>query len=130
MTPEMVRVAWGEPSEVVMQANTADEIWVYKKGGNDGSVMYPGGGMGGYPGSGYPSGGMGGPGIGISTGRGGTVIGSTGGIGISGGIGGSGIGLGGGGMGTPIMTRPTPPDIKEVVFRNGIVHRADKPDKP
>jgi hypothetical protein len=126
MTPEMVRVAWGEPSEVVMQANTADEIWVYKKGGNDGSVMYPGG----YPGSGYPSGGMGGPGIGISTGRGGTVIGSTGGIGISGGIGGSGIGLGGGGMGTPIMTRPTPPDIKEVVFRNGIVHRADKPDKP
>jgi hypothetical protein len=33
-------------------------------------------------------------------------------------------------MGTPIMTRPTPPDIKEVVFRNGIVHRADKPDKP
>ena len=124
MTPDMVRVAWGEPSEVVAQANTGDEIWVYKKGGNDGSVMYPGG----YP-SGYPGGGMGGPGIGISTGRGGTVIGSTGGIGIGGGIGmgGTGIGLGGGGMGTPIMTRPTPPDIKEVVFRKGVVHRADNP---
>jgi hypothetical protein len=26
------------------------------------------------------------------------------------------------------MTRPpTPPDIREVVFRNGVVHRADAP---
>ena len=72
---------------------------------------------------------MGGPGIGISTGRGGTVIGSTGGIGISGGTGGVGIGgVGGmGGMGSPIVTRPTPAEIREVVFRGGVVVRADKP---
>jgi hypothetical protein len=79
---------------------------------------------------------MGSPGIGISTGRSGTVIGSTGGVGIgigSGGIGmgGTGIGIGGvggmGGMGGPIMTRPTMPDVREVVFRNGVVVRADKP---
>lgn len=135
MDPEMVRVAWGQPTEVVMQSNTGDEIWVYKKGGSDGSAMYPGGYPGSYPGGypgNYPGGVVGGPGIGISTGRGGTVIGSTGGIGIgmgSGGvgIGGTGIGIGGGGMGTPIMTQPTPPDIREVVFRNGVVHRADKP---
>jgi hypothetical protein len=126
MTPDMVRVAWGSPSEVVTQSANGDEIWVYKIGGSDGSVYYPGtmGGGAQYPAS------MGGvsPGIGISTGRGGTSIGSTGGIGI--GVGSSsGIGLGGGigGAGsTAIVTPPTPPDIREVVFRDGVVHRADK----
>ncbi len=122
MTTDMVRVAWGEPSEIVSQSANGDEIWVFKKGGSDGSVYYPGGG-----GSQYPSGmGVGGPGIGISTGRGGTSIGATGGIGIgagpiSGGIGGGGLG------GGAIVTPPTPPEIREVVFRNGVVHRADKP---
>ena len=128
MTPDMVRVAWGKPSEVVQQGKPGDEIWVYKIGGDDGTMMYPGPSYpaGGYPGT-YPPGTYpgtypggvvgGGPGIGISTGRGGTVIGGTGGIGI-----------GGGTMGGPIMTRPpTPPDIREVVFRNGVVHRADAP---
>jgi hypothetical protein len=41
-----------------------------------------------------------------------------------------GVGIGGtgmGGMGTPIMTRPTPAEIREVVFRGGVVVRADKP---
>jgi hypothetical protein len=79
--------------------------------------------------------GMGGPGIGISTGRGGTGIYSSGGIGIGGGgvMASPGIGMGGiggmGGMGgTPvIMTQPTPPEEKEVVFRNGVVYRADQP---
>jgi hypothetical protein len=145
MNPDMVRVAWGEPSEVT-SSPAGDEIWVYAKGGDPGSVYYPGGG---YPGGGYPSTvggggiypgggvypgsgiGMGGPGIGISTGRGGTVIGSTGGIGISGGAGGlgvGGIGMGGvGPMGGPIVTRPTPAEIREVVFRGGVVVRADAP---
>lgn len=122
MNPDMVRVAWGEPSEISVSP-AGDEIWIYAKGGDPGSVIYPGSvGMGG---SGI---GMGGTGIGISTGRGGTVIGSTGGIGIGGGIGGVGVGgTGMGGIGTPIVTRPTPADIREVVFRNGVVTRADKP---
>jgi hypothetical protein len=36
-------------------------------------------------------------------------------------------GVGMGGVGSPIVTRPTPPEIREVVFRNGLVVRADKP---
>lgn len=125
MNPDMVRVAWGEPSEVTVSPG-GDEIWVYTKGGDPGTVLYPGGGLG-VGGSGI---GMGGSGIGISTGRGGTVVGSTGGIGIGGGIGGVGIGgtgIGTGAMGTPIVTRPTPPDVREVVFRKGVVVRSDKP---
>ena len=149
MLPEMVKVAWGTPSEVVASpgGGPGDEIWVYKKGGQDPSMMgypgasYPGGGYpsGGYPGSGYPSGGypgsgypsgIGGPSIGISTGRGGTgiITGGGGGIGIGGGMG--GIGIGGGGMGGPMRSRPSSEDVKEVVFRNGVVFRADLPTEP
>lgn len=120
MNPDMVRVAWGEPSEVTVSP-AGDEIWVYAKGGDPGSVYYPPGS--GVIGSGV---GMGSPGIGISTGRGGTVIGATGGIGMGGTIGGP-IGVGGTGLGGPIITQPRPPDIREVVFRNGVVMRADKP---
>lgn len=125
MTPEMVEVSWGKPSEIVTQSRNGDEIWVYKKGGNPGDVYYPGGAQ--YP----ASMGGGGPGIGISTGRGGTAIGATGGIGIGmgGGMGGPVIGPTGGmggGMGSPIITPPTPPEIREVVFRNGVVLKADK----
>lgn len=129
MTPDMVVVAWGEPTEVVTQANTGDEIWIYQSGGSEGSVYVPGGGMsggypGGYPGSyPYPGVGMGGPGIGVTTGRGGTTIGAGGGIGM-GGMGPGGIGV----PGTAIVTPPRPPDIKEVVFRKGVVHRADAPN--
>ena len=81
-------------------------------------------------------GGIGGTGtaIGVSTGRGGTVVGTSSsvGIGIGGGgvgigIGGGGVGIGTGGIGGPIMSRPVAPDIREVVFRNGTVVRADKP---
>jgi hypothetical protein len=143
MTPDMVRVAWGTPTEIVASpgGGPGDEIWVYKKGGEDPSMMgypgasYPGGGYPGssYPGTGYPSG-IGGSGgtIGISTGRGGTgiITGGNTGIGIGGGMGGIGIGGGGmGGMGGP-MTRPTPADVKEVVFRSGVVYRADLPTEP
>lgn len=143
MNQDMVRVSWGEPSQVT-STPAGDEIWVYQRGGDPGSVYYPGGGAGypggvypgsTYPGSAYPGGVYpgavvgGGPGIGISTGRGGTAIGATGGIGIGGGLGGVGIGgTGMGGLGTsPIVTPPTPPDVREVVFRNGVVLKADPP---
>ena len=129
MTPDMVVVAWGKPSEVVTQSRNGDEIWVFKRGGSAGDVYYPGGAQ--YPAS--MGGGVygGGPGIGISTGRGGTAIGATGGIGVGmgGGMGGPVIGpVGGvGGVGSPIVTPPTPPEIREVVFRNGVVLKADPP---
>jgi hypothetical protein len=131
MNADMVRVAWGQPSEVVVQSSNGDEIWVYKKGGEDPAMMN----------SGYP-GGMGasrGTGLVIGTGRGGTMVGTTMGTGIgvgmggmgvgsSGiGMGGTGIGMGGTGMGSPIMTRPTPAEVREVVFRDGVVLRADNP---
>jgi hypothetical protein len=126
MNVDMVKVAWGEPTQIT-SSPAGDEIWVYSSGGDPGSVYYPGtaGGMG-YPG-GYPGNvgmggtgiGMGGSGVGIgvATGRGGTAVGTVGGMGIG--------GTSMGGMGGPIVTRPTPPDIKEVVFRGGIVTRAD-----
>jgi hypothetical protein len=136
MNSDMVRVAWGTPTEVT-SSPAGDEIWVYSKGGDPGSVYYPPGTTGagniGMGGSGI---GMGGSGIGISTGRGGTAIGTTTGIGmgVGGGMGGVGIGGGGiggmggmGGMGGPIVTRPTPAEIREVVFRGGVVVRADNP---
>ena len=132
MTPEMVLVAWGKPAEVVTQSKSGDEIWVFKRGGSPGDVYYPGGAQ--YPASmGGGVYGGGGPGIGISTGRGGTSIGAVGGVGVGmGGVGGPVIGptggMGGvGGMGGAIVTPPTPPDIREVVFRNGVVVKADPP---
>jgi hypothetical protein len=134
MTPQMVEVAWGKPTEVVSQGNSGDEVWVYKTGGDDGTTIYPGVGGGVYPGTGYPPGagypggvygGGGYPQPGIVVGTGGRM---GGGIGV--GVGGGGMGYPGGGMGAPIMTRPTPPDIREVVFRNGVVHRADNPTTP
>ncbi len=122
MTPDMVFVAWGKPSEVVTHPSSGDEIWVFRRGGSDGSVYYPGGGMGSS-----------GTGIGISTGNRGTSIGGTGGIGMGGSMGGIGATGGMGGMGgiggsnTAIVTPPTPPDVREIVFRNGVVFKADRP---
>jgi hypothetical protein len=112
MTPDMVRVAWGEPSEVVVQSNTGDEIWVYKRGGDPGSPVMSGG-MGGTS--------MGGVGVGVG-GGGGSGVRMGAGVGSIGGMSGPS-----GGMGAPIMTAPTPPEIREVVFRDGVVRRADKP---
>jgi hypothetical protein len=121
MNVDMVKVAWGEPSQITTSP-AGDEIWVYSSGGDPGSVYYPGSTAGSI---GNPSIGMGGTGIntggvgiGVSTGsRGGTSVGTVGGIGIG--------GTSMGGIGGPIVTRPTPPDVKEVVFRGGIVTRAD-----
>lgn len=120
MTQDQVFVSWGKPTEVVTHASSGDEIWIFKRGGNEGSVYYPGGGMGGS---------TGGPGIGISTSnRGGTSVGATGGIGIGGSMGGVSGGVGGmGGSNGAIVTPPTPPDVREIVFRNGVVFKADRP---
>jgi hypothetical protein len=135
MNVDMVRVAWGEPAQVAT-ATGGDEVWVYQQGGDPGSVYYPGSmGAGSNIGMGGPMGVGTGTGIGISTGRGGTAIGGTTGIGmgVGGGMGGIGPmgGMGGIGMGglgtTPIVTPPTPADTREVVFRNGVVLRADPP---
>lgn len=131
MTPEMVRVAWGQPTEVISRSTGPgeEEIWIYRKGGNEDYAM---GGPGGVYGGGYP-GAMGGNtvGIGVATGRGmGTVVGPVVGVGMgSGGVYGGYPGTVGGmgGMGSPVMTGPSRVEEKEVVFRNGVVHRADSP---
>jgi len=139
MTPEMVKVAWGKPTEVITRAGAPnsgdDEIWIYRTGGGeDPSMMYPGAGYpGGYPNSGVMNSGTG---ITIGTGRGGTVITPSTTIGIGGGtagigLGGSGIGMGNAGMGSPYpypsVQRPV--EEREVVFRDGVVYRADEPPK-
>ena len=138
MTPDMVQMAIGKPTEVVASpGGTGEEIWIYRKGGVDDSMMgyppsYPGAG---YPGVGFPSSSGNGGTVGITTGRGGTGITTGGGIGIGGGTGiGSGIGstgIGGiGGSGPLIMGPPmsrTPVEEREVVFRDGVVFRADPP---
>jgi hypothetical protein len=149
MTPEMVRVALGEPTEVTRRSDDpgADEIWIYRTGGSMNDPMmggYPSGG--GYPGSypgGYPSGiGGGYPGgypSGVGASGGGIVLapGRGGGIGIIPpsigiGSGGGGINIGGGlgggmGGGMPMPVSRTPVEEREVVFRNGVVLRADPP---
>lgn len=147
MTPEMVRMAIGKPTEIVAGSTPSEEVWIYRSGGDiDQSTMgYPAGYPGGYPGA-YP-GAMGGtgigvqPAIGIMTGPGGTSIGTsinpTIGIGTTVGpatigIGGGGIGMGGmgSGIGGPGGMMPPPPSPvveREVVFRDGVVYRADNP---
>ena len=35
VTPDMVRVAWGQPTEIVSQSRPGDEIWVYQRGGHE-----------------------------------------------------------------------------------------------
>lgn len=131
MNSDMVTVAWGKPTEVVTNGG-GDEVWVYKTGGEDTAAMnypgtYPPGTVagGGYP---YPTGGMGGSGIGMG---GGNVIGVSTGRGGTGLITGSSIGMGGtiggGGMGGMPARRPSPVEVREVVFRNGVVLRADEP---
>lgn len=137
MTTDMVTVAWGRPTQVISQGGPGDEVWVYEKGGTDPTVMYPGGGAypggtypggvypgGGYPGGVYPSG----QGVTIGTSsRGGTAIGATGGVGIGMGGGmGSGI-IGPMGTSAPVVMPGTPAEVREVVFRGGVVTRADAP---
>ena len=145
MTPDMVEMALGKPTEVVTRSGTPstgdDEVWIYRTGGveQNAGMMYPGGGMGGMG----VGGGMGGSGGGIvmSPGRGGGIgiIPPSIGIGVpigggNIGLGGSGIGIGGGmggmGGGMPMPVQRTPVEETEVVFRNGVVYRADAPPEP
>ena len=68
---------------------------------------------------------MGGPArtyaLGISPRRAAALGGTPGMLGTSGMIAGAGVSP------TPIYTQPTPPEVREVVFRDGIVYRADRP---
>lgn len=111
MTPSMVLVARGKPTEVVDRGG-GDEVWVYRKGGGSSgagllrgtsiSIGTGGGYPGGYPGGGYPGGGYPGggyPGTGISTGP---------------------IPIGGSQVHEPV-------DEHEIVFRDGLVVRGDGP---
>jgi len=139
MTPDMVRVALGEPTEIQNRAGAAnpggEEVWIYRKGGDAIDPMmgtYPGGMGPGYPG--YP--GSTGGGIIMAPGRGGGVgvippsIGIGVPLGAGGiGIGGGGIGIGGinGGMGGGMPVRTTPVEESDVVFHDGVVFRADPP---
>jgi hypothetical protein len=114
MTPEMVYVARGNPSERVDRGN-GDEIWVYRIGGGGGGAgsllrgttvsvgtgggagypgSYPGSYPGGYPGS-YPGGYPSGSGISLPP-----------------------IVLGGGGTSDPGIE-------EQIVFRNGRVTHGD-----
>jgi len=140
MTPDMVRMALGEPTEVVTRSGPTnsgtDEIWIYRTGGSDGTPPMI---VGGPPGSmGGMGGGMGGVSVGLGSGRptiglgGGPVIGiGNGGIGMGTngiGMGNGGIGMGGAGSGILVPgAPPTPAQEREVVFRNGVVYTADPP---
>lgn len=111
MTREMVRMALGEPTEITGRSagNNEDEIWIYRKGGDDGGM------------------GLGSPSLGLGGNVGGLSVG-TGGMGTSIGTNmGSGIGMGTNmGMGMPMpMGRPTPVEEREIVFQDGVVLRAD-----
>lgn len=147
MTPDMVLMAIGKPTEVQSRGGTPqtgeDEVWIYRTGGveSDPGMMYPSaqypgstypGGM--YPGGGYPGGmypGSTGGGIVMSPGRGGgvAVIPPTIGIGSGGTVIGGGMGGYPGGMYPSSALPPvrTPVEEREVVFRNGVVFRADPP---
>jgi len=150
MTPDMVRVALGEPTEVQTRSGPAnsgtDEIWIYRTGGNEGTPPMIVGGAPGTMGGMGGIGGMGGGGVNIGLGGGRPTIGiggptigiGTGGVGLGSsgiGMGTNGVGLGSGGIaGMPgsggILvpgTPPTPAQEREVVFRNGVVYTADPP---
>jgi hypothetical protein len=125
MTPDMVWIALGEPTDIVVRAGDKktgeDEVWIYKKGGDidDPSMMMPSPVMG-------PIGSGGG--IVLAPGRGGVgvippaigiggVMGPGGGIGINGGMGG----------GMPMPVSRTPVQERDIIFKNGAVVQADPP---
>lgn len=119
MTPDMVKVAWGKPTEIISRSSTPgdEEIWVYRTGGDPDPMMTRPVIMS--------------PTVGISTGHGGTVLGGNmgTGIGMGGHMGTGSVGMRGTGVMMPMPTPmpPTPVEEREVVFRNGVVYRADSP---
>ena len=124
MTPDMVRMAIGKPTEVTTRSNggPGDEVWIYRKGGDDG------GGLGGLGGMGGPNIGLGGSlgGIGINTASGmGTSIGTGIGTAIGPNVGiGTSIGTNIG-AGLPAPSSSGPAEERDVVFQDGVVLRAD-----
>lgn len=82
MTPAMVEMSLGKPTEIINRGD--DEIWVYRKSGGLGSAL------------------------------------SNAGISVGTGVGPVSVGTGMGGR-----RRPSNADESEVVFRNGVVTRAD-----
>ncbi len=121
MTPDMVRMAIGKPTEITSRSNggSGDEVWIYRKGGDDGGGL----GLGGLGG---PNIGLGGSlgGIGVNTGSGmGTSIGTGIGTNIGPNVGiGTSIGTNLG-MGLPAPSSPV--EERDVVFQDGVVLRAD-----
>jgi hypothetical protein len=119
MTPDMVRMAIGKPTEITTRANggSGDEVWIYRKGGDDG---------GGFGGLGGPNIGLGGSlgGIGINTASGmGTSIGTGIGTAI-----GPNVGIGtsiGTNIGAGLPAPSSPAEERDVVFQDGVVLRAD-----
>ncbi len=112
MTTDMVRVSWGEPTKIV-DSNANEQVWIYEKGGDPGTMLDPGGagvGPGMVP-------------LGVGSRRAALmgVSPNNGMIGPSGMIAGTGV------SSMPIYTQPTPAEVREVVFRDGIVYRADLP---
>jgi hypothetical protein len=122
MTPDMVRMTLGKPTEITSRSSggAGDEVWVYRKGGDDGGL-----GLGG----------LGGPSIGLGGSLGGVNVGTGSGMGTSIGTGigtnlGPNIGMGTSigtnlGMGLPAPSSPV--EEREVVFQDGVVLRADPP---
>jgi hypothetical protein len=111
----MVKMVLGKPTEIISRSTVPgdEEIWIYRKGGEQDMT----------PMMSSPMIGMGPPtaGVGITMGRGGPTIGTNAGMGM-----GTGMGTGSGVM-MPTPMPPTPVEEREVVFRNGVVYRADSP---
>ena len=93
MTPEMVEMALGKPTEITArsgpQGSGQDEIWIYRKGGDEIPDMTANSGLSGV-GPGVGLGGNQGPGITIGRGPMGTSIGGS--LPVIGGGVGSGMG--------------------------------------
>jgi len=113
MTPDMVKMSLGTPSEVVNRGSKAgdDEVWIYRKYEN---VDVGGTGGGTISGGGLPIGGSSGPRIGGNIGGG-----SLGGITL--GTGGSSVGGGYPQTSAIPQTRSVVTDEREVIFRDGVV---------
>lgn len=107
MTPEQVEMALGKPTQIISNSVKPgqDEIWVYRKSAVGSTLL------------GAVSG------VSVGTGLGGVNVGASGGgVNVGSNVGGVSMGTSVGG-GRP--SRSQAPDEQEVVFRNGVVLRAD-----
>jgi hypothetical protein len=121
MTPDMVEMAIGKPTEVESNTQTGsnEEIWVYRKGGSESGTGSPLGsplGPNTSVGMGMGPVGLNTSPMGMRVGTGmGTMIGPNMGIGT--------------GVSMPISgpSSQSPQETREIVFRDGVVYRADPP---